>query len=136
MYLAPLRWCTRQDRPGGVEGTNSSGAGLTRHLHAAGVELVEVSRPTRQVRRIHGKSDEIDAAAAHTALAATDTVTAKTSNGLVEATRVTLIARRSALKARTEMIQQIKSLLVSAPEPVRAGYRDLSTARLVARLIR
>ena len=119
----------------GVEGTNSYGAGLARHLHAAGVDLVEVIRPTRQVRRMRGKSDEIDAyAAAHAALAATDTVTAKTSNGTVEATRVILAARRSALKARTEVIQQIKSLLVTAPEPIRAEYRDLSTARLISRL--
>ncbi len=40
----------------GVEGTGSYGAGLTRHLHAAGVEVVEVDRqpaeppPPRQVR--------------------------------------------------------------------------------------
>lgn len=119
----------------GVEGTNSYGAGLTRHLHTAGIEVVEVIRPTRQVRRMRGKSDQIDAyAAAHTALAATDTVTAKTSDGAVEATRVTLTARRSALKARTEVIQQIKSLLVTAPEPVRTEYRDLTTTRLVSRL--
>lgn len=119
----------------GIEGTNSYGAGLTRHLHAAGVELVEVIRPTRQVRRMRAKSDQIDAyAAAHAALAATDTVTAKTSDGLVEATRVTLTVRRSALKARTEVIQQIKSLLVTAPEPIRAEYRNLTTTRLVARL--
>ncbi len=72
--------------------------------------------------------------AAHAALAATDTVTAKTSNGAVEATRVILAARHSALKARTEVIQQIKSLLVTAPEPIRAEYRDLSTARLISRL--
>lgn len=119
----------------GVEGTNSYGAGLTRHLHAADIDLVEVIRPTRQVRRMRGKSDQIDAyAAAHAALAAADTITAKTSDGTVEATRVTLAARRSALKARTEVIQQIKSLLVTAPEPVRAEYRDLSTTRLVPRL--
>lgn len=119
----------------GVEGTNSYGAGLTRHLHTAGIDLLEVIRPTRQVRRMRGKSDQIDAyAAAHAALAATDTVIAKTSDGLVEATRVVLTARRGALKARTEVIQQIKSLLITAPEPVRAEYRDLSTARLVTRL--
>ena len=31
----------------GVEGTGSYGAGLTRHLAAAGVEVVEVNRPNR-----------------------------------------------------------------------------------------
>lgn len=89
--------------------------------------------PARQVRRMRGKPDQIAAyAATHAALAASGTVTAKTSDGTVEATRVTLTARRSALKARTEVIRQIKSLLATAPEPVRADYRDLS-ARLGAR---
>ncbi|MGL5248919.1 MAG: IS110 family transposase, partial [Brooklawnia sp.] len=120
----------------GIEGTNSYGAGLARHLRQAGVEIVEVIRPARQVRRMRGKSDQIDAyAAAHIALAATDTVTAKTGTGSIEAIRVIHAARRSALKARTEVIQQIKSLLVTAPEPVRAEYRDLSTTRLVPRLV-
>lgn len=119
----------------GVEGTNSYGAALTRHLVAAGVCVVEVIRPKRQVRRMRGKSDEIDAyAAAHTALAGTDTVTPKASIGRVEALRVTAAARRLAVKARSEAIQQIKSLLVTAPEQIRADYRGLGTTRLVARL--
>ena len=54
----------------GIEGTNSYGAGLSRHLRETGVEIVEVIRPARQIRRMRGKSDEIDAyAAAHIALA-------------------------------------------------------------------
>lgn len=119
----------------GVEGTNSYGAGLTRYLTQAGIQIAEVIRPKRQVRRLRGKSDEIDAyAAATAALAATDTVTAKTSTGLVEALRVTHAARRSALKAHTEVIVQIKSLLVTAPDPIRSEYRSLPTAKLVARL--
>lgn len=119
----------------GVEGTNSYGAGLSRHLQAAGVAVVEVIRPKRQVRRMRGKSDEIDAyAAAHTALADTDTACPKTGTGTAEALRVTVAARRSAVKARSEATQQIKSLLVTAPEVIRAENRGLSTVRLVARL--
>ena len=111
----------------GVEGTNSYGAGLSRHLHDAGVQIVEVIRSSRQIRRMRGKSDEIDAyAAAHIALAATDTVTAKTGTGNIEAIRVIHAARRSALKSRTEVIVQLKSLLVTAPEHIRAEYRDLT----------
>ena len=41
----------------GVEGTGSYGAGLTRHLTRAGISVVEVDRPNRQVRRREGKSD-------------------------------------------------------------------------------
>ena len=121
----------------GVEGTNAYGAGLSRHLHTRGVPVVEVLRPARQVRRMRGKSDEIDAyAAAQIALAGVDTVTAKTTTGLVEAIRVTFAARRSAVKARAEVITQIKSLLIAAPEPVRAQYRHLTTGPLISALVR
>ena len=52
----------------GVEGTDSYGAGLTRHLQAERVSVVEVDRPNRQRRRRKGKSDPEDAiAAAHAA---------------------------------------------------------------------
>ena len=54
----------------GVEGTGSYGSGLTRHLRAAGVVVLEVNRPNRQARRGRGKSDPLDAiAAARAALA-------------------------------------------------------------------
>ena len=119
----------------GVEGTNSYGAGLTRHLHNVGIEVVEVIRPARQVRRMRGKFDPLDAyTAAHTALANNNTVTAKTSNGTVEAIRVTNAARRSAMKARTEVIVQLKSLIVTAPEAVRDEYRNLTTGALIPKL--
>ena len=119
----------------GVAGTNAYGAGLSRHLREVGVPVVEVLRPARQLRRMRGKSDQIDAyAAAQIALADVDTVTAKTSAGAVEAIRVTFAARRSAIKAHSEVITQIKSLLVTAPEPVRAEYRHLATGRLISML--
>jgi len=35
----------------GVEGTGSYGAGLTRHLTGAGIAVVEIDRPNRQLRR-------------------------------------------------------------------------------------
>jgi transposase len=47
----------------GVEGTGSYGAGLARHLAAAGVRVVEVDRPGRQDRARQGKSDPLDASA-------------------------------------------------------------------------
>ena len=39
----------------GVEGTGSYGAGLARHVTAAGVEVVEVNRPNRQVTPPEGR---------------------------------------------------------------------------------
>src|SRR6516165_8398385 len=43
----------------GVEGTGSYGAGLARHLAAAGVRVVEVDRADRQDRHRRGKSDPL-----------------------------------------------------------------------------
>ena len=45
----------------GIEGTGSYGAGLARHMSAAGVRVVEVDRSDRQDRRRQGKSDPLDA---------------------------------------------------------------------------
>ena len=41
----------------GIEGTGSYGAGLARHIIAAGIRVVEVDRSDRQDRRRQGKSD-------------------------------------------------------------------------------
>ena len=40
----------------GIEGTGSYGAGLARHVTAAGIRVVEVDRSDRQDRRRQGKS--------------------------------------------------------------------------------
>lgn len=48
----------------GVEGTGSYGAGLARHLQAAGVTVIEVDRANRAARRRQGKSDPLDAVSA------------------------------------------------------------------------
>jgi transposase len=99
-----LRWARQlgSDRVWGVEGTGSYGAGLTRHLLAAGETVHEVSRPDRRVRREHGKSDLLDAElAARSVLAQRDLGTPK-SAGSSEALRQLRAARRAAMKARTQ----------------------------------
>ena len=48
----------------GIEGTGSYGAGLARHIAAAGVRVVEADRAGRQDRRRQGKSDPLDAVSA------------------------------------------------------------------------
>jgi transposase len=117
----------------GVEGTGSYGAGLTRHLHAAGVVVVEVDRPNRQNRRRRGKSDPVDAVAAARAALSGDAAThAKTRNGPVEAIRVLRVTRRSAHHDRTEALNQMRSLVATAPDGLRQQLRDLSGAKLIA----
>jgi len=46
----------------GIEGTGSYGAGLARHITAAGVRVVEAARSDRQDRRRPGTSGPLDAA--------------------------------------------------------------------------
>jgi transposase len=43
----------------GIEGTGSYGAGLARHVTAAGIRVAEVDRSDRQDRRRQGKSDPL-----------------------------------------------------------------------------
>lgn len=72
----------------GIEGTGSHRAGLCRHLHDAGISVIEVNRINRQHRRRRGKSDPADAeAAARAVLAGDATAIPKHTLGNVEASR-------------------------------------------------
>ena len=116
----------------GVEGTGSWGVGLARFLAAAGVEVVEVDRPNRQVRRKQGKSDPTDAvAAARAALSGTATVTPKSRNGPVEQMRVLLVARRSARTQRIQTLNQLRHLVFTAPETIRSRFKDRHKTGLI-----
>jgi hypothetical protein len=118
----------------GIEGTGAYGAGLTRYLHTEQVALVEVDRPDRRTRRWQGKSDPVDAcAAARAALAAHATGIPKQRDGQVEALRNLRVARRSAIAQRADVQRQIRTLLVTAPEPLRSELRELPVRQLVAR---
>lgn len=117
----------------GVEGTGTYGAELARVLTRNGFTVVEVDRPDRKTRRRQGKSDPIDAYAAATAVASgRATGTPKTHDGIVEAIRALRVPRRSAVKARTQAINQLRQLLITAPEALREQLRGLSTSKLAA----
>lgn len=116
----------------GVEGTGSYGVGLARFLTITGVEVVEVDRPNRQLRRKKGKSDPTDAlAAARAALSGEASVTPKARNGPVEQMRVLLVARRSARQQRIQTLNQLRDLVLTAPEPIRIRFKDRYKAGLV-----
>ncbi len=118
----------------GIEGTSSYGAGLTRHLHAEGIAVVEVDRPNRQRRRRKGKSDPEDAiSAARAAFSGDACGEAKTQDGNVEAMRVIRMARLSARRSRTLALNQMRALISTAPEPLRDELRHLSVPRLLER---
>lgn len=121
----------------GVEGTSSYGAGLARFLRSRGVRVVEVNRPNRQHRRRFGKLDTADAeGAARAVQAGVATGEPKSADGTVEMVRTLRVARRSAIKARTQAANQLRALLLTAPEELRVQLRSLSTAKLVAKAAR
>ena len=116
----------------GVEGSSSYGAGLTRYLLDQGVAVVEVDRPNRQKRRRQGKTDSFDAVSAARAAQSGDaTAQAKTQDGNVEAIRVLRVARASARKARTQALNQLRSLISTSPDELRAHLRGLSITAVV-----
>ena len=119
----------------GIEGTGSYGAGLARHMSAAGVRVVEAARSDRQDRRRQGKSDPLDAvSAARAAQSGRARGAPKGRDGAVEAIRALMVAKRSARSERTQAINQARALIVTGPEDLRARFTAHATADLVAEL--
>lgn len=133
-FRALIRWATEFgviDRIG-VEGTGSYGAGLARWLRHEGLVVIEVNRPDRATRRHRGKSDTIDAeSAARAVLAGVATATPKAADGPVESLRVLRLVRRSAVKARTQVANQLHALVLTAPAAMSEQLRPLTIAQLV-----
>jgi len=118
----------------GVECTGSYGAGLARYLAAQQVPVVEVNQPDRSTRRRRGKTDAVDAeAAARAALSGIARALPKSGDGHVEALRMLRLAKNSAVKARTQALNQLKAVLVNAPSALREELEPLSTSLLVRR---
>ena len=127
----------RQHAPGrrafAVEGTGSYGAGLTRFLTGSGERVFEVGRLPKQ-RRGGGKTDALDAVRAARSVLAQERPATPRSNGEREALRALMAAREGAVNAKRAGLCQLRDLLVTTPEPLRAELRPLTQARLLARL--
>ncbi|WP_422933974.1 IS110 family transposase [Sinomonas sp. P47F7] len=109
----------------GIEGTSSYGLGIARAAVETGLEVFEVVRPERAVRRREGKSDPLDAyQAARAVLSGRASGAAKSAE--VTALRALHNARRSAVKARQAAQVQIRQQLVTSPPEVRERYRSLT----------
>lgn len=116
----------------GVEGTGSWGRGLTLFCLSRGLAVRDVDRPDRRIRRRKGKTDLVDAeAAARAVLAGTATTLPKTADGPVEMIRVLHITRETAVKARTQAINQLRALVVTAPLELAEQLRGLSSRKLL-----
>lgn len=127
-HQAALEWMRDQGALDavGVESTGTYGAGLARHLAAAGVKVVEVNRPEKLDRYLDGKDDFIDAeAAARAVLSGRASVIPKSGDGPVEAIRSLETAHESAAHDRVEAINQFKSMMFRAPN----SFRDVFSTK-------
>jgi transposase len=133
-YQRLLEW-GRQQAPGrrvwALEGTASFAAGLVTRLIEAGEDVVEAGG----LKRNRGpKSDRIDAIrAARHALSTPQQATPRT-RGLREGLRLVLTTRHAVLVSRTKAINELKSVIITAPEHLRAGLRGTSLAKQLDRV--
>lgn len=133
-YAALSRWCDSfgNVQRAGVEGTGTYGAGLCKHLQEKGIKVFEVNRPNRARRRLRGKSDPTDAEnAARSVLSEEATAIPKSHDGTVEALRYLVVARKSSVKSKTQTINQLKALLVTAPDKIRQRCYMSSSVKCV-----
>jgi transposase len=138
-YLELLSWAISLGRlrRAGVEGTGTYGAGLVHVLRDHKIDVLEINRPDRAARRSRGKSDPTDAEnAARAVLAGKATAVPKAQSGAAEAMRAVSVARRSAVKAKTQAINQLRALLVSAPQDIRERFLAVKTSECVTNCAR
>ena len=118
----------------GIEGTGSYGAGLARFLTDRNYTVVEVNRPDRSVHYRKGKSDPTDTEmAARSVLASVADATPKSGEGEVEMIRMLKSAKNSAVVARTQAVNQMSALVVTAPPELRERLDGLGTSALAKR---
>jgi transposase len=119
-----------------VEGAGHYGAAFTRYLTRQDETTLEVSRSLRGERRLRGKNDPLDAVRAARSALAADTLRLPRAGERQEALRVLLLARRSAVDVRRLALVQLRSVIVTAPEALRAELRQLPTGQLIRRCSR
>lgn len=114
-----------------IEGTGSHGAGLTRYLDTHDEVVVELDRPERAKRRNGAKSDRLDAIRAAREALARPRLGTPRAGGDRQRLAVLLAVRRSAVQSAADARRQLFSLVMSAPEPIRARFRGASGIALV-----
>jgi transposase len=132
-YRELLKWARKLGVVGraGVEGTGSYGASLSRYLLAQGIDVFDVNRMDRADRRRRGKSDPLDAQnAARAVLSGRTCARAKAGDGPVQIARMYKLTKASAVKARTQAVNQLKAVLVTADPVLREELAGLGNAEL------
>ncbi len=133
-YRRMLAWAD-EHAPGrriwALEGTGSFAAGLVVFLLDVGETVVEVGA----LKRAHGaKSDRIDAIRAARQALSRDEQGAPRAGGLREALRMVFACREGVLVSRTKAINELKSLIVVAPEQLRGQLRGRSLTAQLGRI--
>jgi transposase len=114
---APRRRCWA------LEGTGCYGAGLASFLADRGEWVTEIDRPKRPRGRSGAKSDPLDAVRAGREALSREHLATPRRRGQREALRVLQVTRTGAVKVSADARRQLTALLVTAPEPLRAGLR-------------
>ncbi|MEU3500009.1 IS110 family transposase [Streptomyces hundungensis] len=133
-YDQLIEWAARLGvvRRAGVEGSGNYGAALSRLLRSRGIDVFETPGPGRSARRRTSKSDQGDAqAAARAVLSGRACSRVKAGNGPVEVARMYNAARDSAVKARTQAINQLKAILVTTEPALRERLAKLQRRALI-----
>src|SRR5439155_25189440 len=116
-----------------IEGAGHYGVGLARHLSSRGETVIESGRGPRDDRRLRGKDDPLDAIRAARAALASETVAVPRMGRRREALRLVLVARRGAIDVRRRALVQLRSVIVTAPDRLRAELEALAERRLLDR---
>jgi transposase len=138
-YVSLLAWArcfAHERRVWAIEGSGSYGAGLAGFLEQCDETVVEIGRRVRRDGRVRAKSDPIDAIEAAREALARPRQAAPRAAGDREALRLLVSTREGAVLARTAAINQLRALVVAAPEPLRTSLRKLAFAELVTRSAR
>jgi len=135
-YLDAIAWAEQHTTPGervwAIEGSASFGRGLTARLASDDEWVVEFDWAREKASKDGGKSDELDAIRAAREMIGRDALNApRAHDGHREALRVHTVARAGAVRARTAAINELKALVVTAPDDLRAELRGLTTRALV-----
>ena len=128
--------CAPGVRVWAVEGAGHYGAGLARHLSGSGETVLEAGRGPRDERRLRGKDDPLDAVRAARAALANETLAVPRMGQRREALRLLLVARRGAVDVRRRALVQLRSVIVTAPDRLRAELEALPERRLLERCSR
>jgi transposase len=113
-----------------LEGTGCYGAGLASFLADQGEWVTEIDRPKR-TGRTQAKSDPLDAIRAGREALSREHLATPRQRGQREALRVLQLTRAGAVKVAADARRHLKALLVTAPEPLRAGLRGQTWLRQV-----